>query len=451
MCALCRWWSVQPLFVCSHPSTLSSTPASSPARALPGIVGRVGDQLRFGIFLAPFHSIHHNAPLAIERDLELIERLDQLGYEEAWFGEHHSGGYESVPSPEVMVAAAAQRTKRIKLCTGVISLPYHHPLIVADRIVFLDNLTRGRFIAGFGPGALPADSYMMGLDYATLRPRMEQSLQAILDLLTGTEPIDRVCDWFTLRQARVHLASYSTPHVPLAVASAISPSGPTLAGKHGLGLISFAAASEAGFQTLSSTWSIVEEQAAEHGKHVDRTNWALVGMMHVAETEAQARQETRYGLRDYYEYLHTSSYEPLWDLNREISHDEMVDRINASGTGLIGTPAMAVEHLTRYQRQTGGFGAFLFFATEWGDREAVLRSFELFAREVVPHFDGSGRARMESFAWKKAHRSMLREQFAAGVGAAQKKYAEERAARSPAGEDDGTDPVDPGAPDQAHQ
>ena len=138
--------------------------------------------LRFGVFAPPYHHPRHNAALAIEHDLQLIEFLDQIGFESAWFGEHHSGGYEFIPMPELMIAAAAQRTSRIRLATGVVSLPYHHPFMVADRMAFLDHLTRGRLIFGIGPGALPGDSSMMGIDYQALRGRMEESLEAILEL-----------------------------------------------------------------------------------------------------------------------------------------------------------------------------------------------------------------------------------------------------------------------------
>ena len=100
-------------------------------------------RLKFGIFLAPFHPVGQNPTLALERDLQLVEHLDALGFDEAWFGEHHSAGYEIIASPEVFIAAAAQRTKHIRLGTGVSSLPYHHPFMLADRMVLLDHLTRG--------------------------------------------------------------------------------------------------------------------------------------------------------------------------------------------------------------------------------------------------------------------------------------------------------------------
>src|SRR5688572_31606121 len=155
--------------------------------------------LRFGIFLAPFHPVGQNPTLALHRDLELIEWLDQLGFEEAWIGEHHSAGYEIIASPEVFIAAAAQRTRNIRLGTGVSSLPYHHPLMLADRMVLLDHLTRGRVMFGVGPGALPSDAFMMGIEVARQREMMDESLDAIVALLDGAEPVTRETDWFALR------------------------------------------------------------------------------------------------------------------------------------------------------------------------------------------------------------------------------------------------------------
>ena len=189
--------------------------------------------MRFGIFLAPFHPTKQNPNLALHRDLELIEWLDHLGFHEAWIGEHHSAGYEIIASPEVFIAAAAERTKNIKLGTGVSSLPYHHPLMLADRMVLLDHLTRGRVMLGVGPGALPSDAYMMGIDPLEQRRMMEESLEAILLLLDG-ETVTKETDWFTLKDARLQLLPYTQPRFEVAVAAMVSPSGPRLAGKHGL-------------------------------------------------------------------------------------------------------------------------------------------------------------------------------------------------------------------------
>src|SRR2546423_6245167 len=164
--------------------------------------------LKFGIFLAPFHPVGQNPTLALQRDLDLIVHLDDLGFDEAWIGEHHSAGYEIIASPEVFIAAAAQRTRHLRLGTGVSSLPYHHPLILADRMVLLDHLTRGRTMFGVGPGALPSDAFMMGIEVDKQRERMEESLEVILRLLAG-ETVNHDSDWFTLKDPRLQLLPYS--------------------------------------------------------------------------------------------------------------------------------------------------------------------------------------------------------------------------------------------------
>ena len=114
--------------------------------------------LRHGIFLPPFHPNEENPTQCLERDLELMAWLDKLGFHEAWIGEHHSAGFEIISSPEIFIAFAAERTRNIRFGTGVISLPYHHPMMVADRIVQLDHMTRGRIMFGAGPGLLASDA-----------------------------------------------------------------------------------------------------------------------------------------------------------------------------------------------------------------------------------------------------------------------------------------------------
>src|SRR5439155_3549598 len=178
----------------------------------------MGRPLNFGVFYAPFHPVGQNPTLALEYDLDRVVALDRFGFDEAWFGEHHSAGYELISCPEVFIGVAAERTKHIRLGTGVVSLPYHHPLMVADRMVLLDHLTRGRVIFGTGPGALPTDAYMMGIDPSDQRRMMEESLEAILQLLRTTEPVDRATDWFTMRDCRLQLGPYTEPHFEVAVA-----------------------------------------------------------------------------------------------------------------------------------------------------------------------------------------------------------------------------------------
>lgn len=346
--------------------------------------------MRFGTFIGPLHDPAHNPTVAIRRDLELVEFLDDLGYDEAWIGEHHSNGYETIPAPEIFIAAAAERTKRIKLGTGVISLPYHHPFLVADRMVFLDHLTRGRIMFGVGPGAFPSDSHMMGLKFEDARVHMADSLQAIMRLLTDDEPVTMSSNWFQLNEARLNLRPYTHPHFEVSVAAAVSPSGPSLAGKLGVSLLAMAGATEAGFESLRSMWSIVEAEADRYGQTVDRANWRVVGFYHLADTEEQARKDVRYGLRSLMRFFAAGI--PFFPVGKDADWtkpDEIIDSLNDTGFAVIGTADRMSDAIRRYRDQTGGFGCFLAQAHELANREATKYSYELFMREVAAEFQGS--------------------------------------------------------------
>jgi len=384
--------------------------------------------LRFGIFLAPFHPVGQNPTLALERDLALLEHLDALGFDEAWIGEHHSAGYEIVASPEVFIAHAAARTRHLRLGTGVSSLPYHHPLMLADRLVLLDHLTRGRVMFGVGPGALPSDAYMMGIEVARQRDMMEEALEAILELLAGEGPVNRETDWFTLRDARLQLRPYSDPCFEIAVAAQISPAGPRLAGKHGLSLLSIGATSTGGFDILGSHWDVMEERAAEFGTTVDRRRWRLVGPMHLADTREQAVADVAFGLPQWLDYFQRVAALPLGVESDDPA--EMAQAMNDSGFAVIGTVDDAIAQIERLIEQSGGFGTFLTMATEWADRPATLRSYELMARYVFPHFQGSARSTTASRDWAAANRPAFISEATAAVMSAVQKHHEEKAARA---------------------
>jgi limonene 1,2-monooxygenase len=394
-------------------------------RSSDGYNGAMDWPLRFGVFLAPFHPVGQNPTLALERDLELLVRLDELGYDEAWVGEHHSAGYEFIASPEVFIAAVSQRTRHLRLGTGVSSLPYHHPLILADRMVLLDHLTRGRAMFGVGPGALPSDAFMMGIEVERQREMMEESLEAILALLEETEPVNRKTDWFTLNDARLQLRPYTHPRFEVAVAAQISPAGPRAAGRFGLSLLSIGATSAGGFDVLGSHWSVMEERAAQFGTAVDRRRWRLVGPMHLAETEEQAREEVAFGLADWVDYFRRVAALPLAPETDDAS--ELVDALNASGFAVIGTPDMAIAQIQRLIDQSGGFGTFLFMAHEWARREQTLRSYELFAREVMPLFQGSTPSLVGSRDWAAANRPAF---IGAATGAIMKAVQDHHAERA---------------------
>lgn len=377
------------------------------------------NRMRFGAFFAPFHSEKVNPTLAFERDFELIEWLDKLTYDEAWIGEHHSGAYECIASPEVFIAAAAARTKHIRLATGVTSLSYHHPLILADRIAQLDHHLRGRLIFGVGPGQLVADAYMMGVDPQTLRRRMDESLGVLVQLLNG-ETVTAKTDWFTLQEARCHILPYQSPTVEMAVASAITPTGARAAGKYGLGMLSVAASSPQGFAELANHWSICEAKAAEHGKTVDRVNWRIVTPFHVAETREQALEDLRFGLMDMMRYFRKfgGSAFPVASSFEEALNIWTSGGLGAFGVGVVGTPDDLIAHIRKLQVQSGGFGAFLSLAHNAADFAATKKSYELFARHVMPEFQLANRNRGPSLEWAAANADRFMEHYVGGIQAA---------------------------------
>ena len=285
------------------------------------------DNMRFGTFMAPFHRVGENPTLALERDLELIDWLDDLGFDEAWIGEHHSGGWETIASPELFIATSAGRTKHIRFGTGVVSLPYYHPYMVANRMVMLDHLTRGRVMLGVGPGALASDAYMFGIDPERQREMMDESLGVIMRLLQDTEPVSHKSDWFELREAILQLRPYQKPCLPVAVASVQSPAGVQLAGKYGTSVISLSVPrSMIRSTSLKDQWAIAEESAAEHGQTVHREDWRLSVGCHLAETREEAFEDIRVGAgRVVTEYMGATNGHPIPDVPQDKNVDCMVE------------------------------------------------------------------------------------------------------------------------------
>ncbi len=391
----------------------------------------VPGRLRFGAFFAPFHKNTVNPTLALERDLELTQWMDQLSFDEAWFGEHHSGAYECIASPELMIATAAERTKHIRLGTGVSSLAYHHPLILADRIAQLDHLTRGRVLFGMGPGQLIADAYMMGVNPADLRRRMNEGTEALVRLLNG-ETVTMETDWFTLREARMHILPYQYPTVEMVVASAISPSGARTAGQFGLGMLSVAASSPEGFKALATSWSICQEKADEYGQTIDRNKWRVVCPVHIAETKEQALKDLEHGLMDMFHYFHKFGGTMFPQVK---NFDEAVELwtsggLGAFGVGLVGTPDDLIAHIKLLQEQSGGFGSFLVLAHNAASFPATKRSYELIARYVMPEFQHSNRNRTASLEWAASNADRFMEHYVSGINAAIQQHEDEKKQKS---------------------
>ncbi len=344
-------------------------------------------RLSFGAFLAPHHPIGEHPMLQFRRDLDFVEHLDKLGYDEFWCGEHHSSGWEMIASPEMFLAAAGERTKRIKLATGVVSLPYHHPFNVAQRMVQLDYMTGGRVIFGSGPGALASDAHTLGVDPMLLRDRQDEAITVIRRLFAG-ERVTQKSDWFTLNDAALQLLPLQED-MPFAVASQISPSGMTLAGKHGIGIISIGSLSSEGLNALPTQWGFAESAAAKHGKTVDRKNWRVLLSWHIAETREKARAEARDGLmRHHNEYITATLQRP--GARPFKTPDEAVDKTGFSdgAAATIGTPDDLIQRIKEVIDISGGFGTVVGFVHDWANPENTMRSWDMVARYVVPEING---------------------------------------------------------------
>ena len=384
------------------------------------------ERMKFGIFLGPFHRVGENPTLAMDRDMELIQWLDHLGYDEAWIGEHHSAGWEIISSPEIFMAVAADRTRHIKLGTGVVSLPYHHPLMVANRMTQLDHMTHGRVMFGVGPGALPGDAYMMGIDPTTQREKMDEALGIILRLFTETDPITYKSDWFELNEAMLQIRPYQKPHMPIAVASVQSPAGVMLAGKYGASVLTITVPRDpsSGQSNLRGLWDIAEESAAEHGQKVDRFDWRLTIPIHLAEDRQQAFDEARLGagrfLREYTE--ETNGRKAAFDGPLE----QVIDHMAETGSWIIGTPDDCIAGIKRLEEQSGGFGGLLVQTIDWAPRDRILNSYELLARYVMPQFQGSLAGIEGSNQWARKRQEDLVSGRVAAIDRANRVYAERR-------------------------
>ncbi|MEU8867277.1 LLM class flavin-dependent oxidoreductase [Streptomyces umbrinus] len=381
--------------------------------------------LKFGTFMAPFHCLIGQDPTAAyERDMDVIKHMDKLGFEEAWVGEHHSCGHELIPDPMSFIAWAAPQTEHIKLGTGVVSLPYHNPLWVADRALFLDRLLRGRFMLGLGPGALPTDATMIGITMEEQRTAFEEDVDVLMAILRG-ETVTARTRRYNLVEAHTQYAPYSD--FDITVAAIASPTGPRAAAKNGVNLMSVGATAAGGFDALALHWDVMEERGPQFGHAPDRSKWRLCGPMHLAETKEQAIEDVRYGLDAWCDYTQHVLAAPHFRA-AGATFEERVDWVNKSGLGVIGTVDDAIAQIERLQKQSGGFGSYLLIHHEWARHEATLKSYELFADFVKPRFQGSADRLVQSRDYAVSRWNELDQRQADAIAQATERHAQERAA-----------------------
>lgn len=359
---------------------------------------------RIGAFLSPVHETGQDPHLAVKRNLDLVSLLDELNFDEAWFGEHQSLGWGLTGAPETLIAAASQRTQQITLANGVVPLSAHHPFYVASRAVHLDHLTRGRYILGVGPG-VPFDAGMFGVDQPTQRKRLDEALPTVLKLVNGEERIDEETDWYTLRGAKLQLPRFSPQGIEVAMAtSGTSSTSPRLAGRYGLSMVSFAlpfallTPGAPPHMDLAKQWSHAEEAAEEYGQQMDRNAWRVALPVHVAETTEQAYADVREGYdRWIFEYFGRVAGREV--LSPGMDRKKMLEARVEAGGALVGSVDDVVAGIKQLQERSGGFGKLLVYVADWTSWQKTDLSMELLARYVAPHFTGSTERPIEATEW----------------------------------------------------
>jgi alkanesulfonate monooxygenase SsuD/methylene tetrahydromethanopterin reductase-like flavin-dependent oxidoreductase (luciferase family) len=354
--------------------------------------------MRYGYFMMPMHPPGRDVGATLQTDLAQIERLDQLGFHEAWIGEHFTAEWENIPAPDVFIGAALQRTSKIMLGTGVTCLPNHNPFQLAHRIAMLDQLAQGRFFWGIGSGGFPGDFEVAGIEpkSGVQRQISVDAVDAVLALWADPQPgTYSQHGWtYTVPQPNpvirklVWLKPFQLPHPPIAVAGVTEPSETLgLAGERGWIPMSINFVTP---RVLRGHWDSVEAGAARAGRTADRSDWRICRAIHVAPTDAQARQEALTGAiaRDYRDY-----FLPLLLMTRgvgglkvepdmadaEITLDYLCDNL-----WLVGSPETVARKIRDLHTAVGGFGGLLIGATDWDDADVWERSMTLFAEEVIP-------------------------------------------------------------------
>jgi len=254
-------------------------------------------------------------------------------------------------------------------------------------MVQLDHMTGGRAIFGSGPGALASDAHTLGIDPMTQRDRQDEAVAVIRRLFNG-ERVTAKSDWFTMQDAALQILPLQE-EMPCVVASMISPSGMTLAGKYGIGIISLGSMSSKGLMSLAQQWEFAEDAARKHGTTVDRADWRVLLSWHVAETREQARREAAAGLMRWHnEYNVGTLMRP--GVTAFKSPDEAVDQTAfvEGAASVIGTPDDLVKLIKNVMKMSGGVGTIIGFAHDWANPENTRRSWDMVARYVVPEING---------------------------------------------------------------
>jgi len=349
--------------------------------------------MRFGLFVMPEPFPWSNWTVSYDLKLEEITKAERYGFDEVWIGEHHTGAYENIPSPELFIAKASALTSRIQLATGTINLPYHDPFLVAERMAFLDHLCHGRLIYGFGGGGLPSDKALFRLPAEEATPRLHEALDIIEALYATTEPIDHVGKFWSFERRRIQVRPYQERPV-FAIAGMTGTHNFALCGERGYAPLSIyftplRIEDNPGVPDLLALAAAMTGAAEAAGRDPAevRGRWRICREMYVSDSRNAAMAEIRDGLRRSYDYLFKLGLGPLMKRDAamgdpELTFEWLVDNI----PWIIGSPKDCIRQLHELDEEVGGFGTLLINSREWLTTDRWYRSLELVGRYVMPAF-----------------------------------------------------------------
>ncbi|MBS1892963.1 MAG: LLM class flavin-dependent oxidoreductase [Actinobacteria bacterium] len=356
--------------------------------------------MRFGMFFMPSHPPERALHDAIEWDLQCIRWADELGFDEAWMGEHHTLDWEPVVAPDLVLAQAIQQTEHIRLGTAGLLMAYMHPATLANRISQLDHMAKGRLNFAATISSAPTDHAFGGIAGGMDQSRRmtAEATELAVKVWTSEEPFSFRGEFWSCDYdpAVAWLRPYQKPHPPIAVPG-LGPASASIvnAGAKGYSPISFNVAE----RLVETHWPAYEEGAASTGRTADRRQWHVLKDIFVAETDEEAR---RWSVESYFARFYTEYHLPLLDsigLKGHLKEDESlpdsaidIDYL-ADTCFIIGSPDTVVEKITRLYERLGGFGTLMLLSADYADApERWHRSLELLATEVAPrlaHLDGT--------------------------------------------------------------
>ena len=352
--------------------------------------------LEFGIFAQPAWRPETNWNLSLDQMVEEAQLAENLGFDEYWVGEHHSGGYETVPMPEMQLARMAQVTDRIKLMPATVNLPYdlHDPFAVAERLAFLDQISHGRVILGYGGGALPSDMEMFNAMDDGMKDRMWESIDVIETYLEAEEPTDYNGEYYQYKDRLIQLPTYQKKPKS-SVAGLTSRSTFYNAAKNGhrplsISFIPMEAPNNPACISLTEVAEAIEEGARDAGRDPleARQDWCITREVYIAESKEQALEEVREGADDYYDYMFDLGLAPMMAHDENQSREDLtVEWAVENLPFLIGTPEDVIKQIKALQNKIGPFGQLLINHHDWKvPRHKWNQSLELFAKKVIPTF-----------------------------------------------------------------